>query len=109
MLAMTDASRGRCCATSCWAEEPDLGTVDGPRPQLGRCGICGMPVMTVVEPGDGSVSRVSLTRAEARLFRACRATPTGSRRALGAWVGWRDLTIISMAIAQAGATAPAYS
>jgi hypothetical protein len=45
-----------------------------------------MPVMTVVEPGDGSVSRVSLTRAEARLFQSLRQDPDRLKAALEAWV-----------------------
>ena len=45
-----------------------------------------MPVMTVVEPGDGSVSRVSLTRAEARLFRSLQDDPDRLKAALEAWV-----------------------
>jgi len=45
-----------------------------------------MPVMTVVEPGDGSVSRVSLTRAEARLFKRLRDDPDRLKVALEAWV-----------------------
>ncbi len=45
-----------------------------------------MPVMTVVEKGDGSVSRVSLTRAEARLFHGLRDDPDRLAAALEAWV-----------------------
>jgi len=83
---MTDASRGRCCETFVWSEEADLGTVAGHGLMLGRCGSCGMPVMTVVEKGDGSVSRVSLTRAEARLFHGLRDDPDRLAAALEAWV-----------------------
>ena len=42
--------------------------------------------MTVVEPGDGSVSRVSLTRAEARLFHSLQGDPDRLKAALEAWV-----------------------
>ena len=72
---MTDASRGRCCDDFRWVEEADFGTVAGHDLTLGRCGSCGMPVMTVVEPEDGSVSRVSLTRAEARAFQEPEGRP----------------------------------
>jgi hypothetical protein len=45
-----------------------------------------MPVMTVVEPEDGSVSRVSLTRPEERAFLGLRDDPATLRAALEAWV-----------------------
>jgi hypothetical protein len=83
---MTDASRVRCCDDFRWAEEADFGTVAGHGLTLGRCGSCGMPVMTVVEPGDGSVSRVSLTRAEERAFKRLRDDPDRLKAALEAWV-----------------------
>jgi hypothetical protein len=83
---MTDASRGRCCETFAWSEEADLGTVAGQGLKLGRCRSCAMPVMTVVEPVDGSVSRVSLTRAEARLFHGLRDDPDRLAAALEAWM-----------------------
>jgi len=83
---MTDASRGRCCDDFRWGEEADFGTVAGHGLTLGRCGSCGMPVMTVVEPGDGSVSRVSLTRAEERAFKRLRDDPDRLKAALEAWV-----------------------
>jgi len=83
---MTDASRVRCCDDFRWAEEADFGTVAGHGLKLGRCGSCGMPVMTVVEPGDGSVSRVSLTRAEERAFKRLRDDPDRLKAALEAWV-----------------------
>ena len=83
---MTDASRGRCCEAFVWSEEADLGTAAGHGLKLGRCGSCGMPVMTVVEKGDGSVSRVSLTRAEARLFHSLQGDPDRLKAALEAWV-----------------------
>jgi len=84
---MTDASRGRCCESFLWSEEADLGTVTGRGLKLGHCGTCHMPVMTVVEPGDGSVSRVSLTRVEARLFKSLQDDPGRLKAALEAWVG----------------------
>lgn len=83
---MSDASRGRCCDDFRWVEEADFGTVAGHGLTLGRCASCGMPVMTVVEPGDGSVSRVSLTRAEARAFKNLQDDPDRLKAALGAWV-----------------------
>jgi hypothetical protein len=83
---MIPASRSRCCDDFRWAEGVDLGTVAGHGLALGRCGSCAMPVMTVVEPGDGSVSRVSLTRAEDRLFRSLRDEPDRLKVALEAWV-----------------------
>ena len=83
---MTDASRSRCCDDFRWAEEADFGTVAGHGLALGQCGSCGMPVMTVVEPGGGPVSRVSLTRAEANAFRSLRDDPDRLRAALEAWV-----------------------
>jgi hypothetical protein len=45
-----------------------------------------MPVMTVVEPGGGAVSRVSLTRAEVNAFRSLRDDPDRLKAALEAWV-----------------------
>jgi len=84
---MAEARRGRCCGSFLWSEEADLGTVTGHGLKLGHCGTCHMPVMTVVEPGDGSVSRVSLTRAEARLFRRLQDDPDRLKATLGAWVG----------------------
>jgi hypothetical protein len=83
---MTDSSRSRCCENFLWSEEVDFGDVSGHGLKLGRCGSCGMPVMTVVEPGDGPVSRVSLTRAEARLFHSLREAPDRLKAALEAWV-----------------------
>jgi hypothetical protein len=83
---MTDTSRGRCCDDFRWAEESDLGTVAGHGLTLGRCTSCGMPVMTVVEPGDGAVSRVSLTQAEARTFKRLQDEPDRLKAALEAWV-----------------------
>ncbi len=83
---MTDVSRGRCCDDFRWAEEADFGTVAGHGLTIGRCGSCGMPVMTVVEPEDGSVSRVSLTRAEERAFLGLRDDPARLRAVLAAWV-----------------------
>jgi hypothetical protein len=83
---MSDASRGRCCDDFRWAEEADFGTVAGHGLTLGRCASCGMPVMTVVGPGDDSVSRVSLTRAEARAFKSLQEDPDRLKAALEAWV-----------------------
>jgi hypothetical protein len=83
---MSDVSRSRCCESFAWSEDADLGSVTGHGLKLGRCGSCGMPVMTVAEPGDGSVSRVSLTRAEARLFHGLRGDPDRLKAALEAWV-----------------------
>lgn len=84
---MPEVSRGRCCSDFSWAEETDFGTVQGHGLVLGRCATCGMPVMTVVEAGDGSVSRVSLTRAEAGLFRRLRDDdPDRLKVALESWV-----------------------
>jgi hypothetical protein len=83
---MSDVSRNRCCEDFSWAEEADFGTVAGHGLTLGRCTRCGMPVMTVVEQADGSVSRVSLTRAEASLFRRLQDDPGQLETALAAWV-----------------------
>ena len=83
---MTDSSRGRCCDAFQWVEEADFGTVAGHQLALGRCGSCGMPVMTVVEPENGSVSRVSLTRAEARAFLGLRDDPSRLEAALENWI-----------------------
>jgi hypothetical protein len=83
---MTDVSRSRCCDRFLWEEEADFGTVAGHGLTLGRCGSCGMPVMTVVEAGEGSVSRVSLTGAEAQAFRSLRDEPERLKAALEAWV-----------------------
>ena len=83
---MSDASRGRCCDEFRWAEDADFGTVAGHGLALGRCGSCGMPVMTVIEPKDGSVSRVSLTRPEERAFLGLRDDPVTLRAALESWV-----------------------
>jgi hypothetical protein len=84
---MTDASRNRCCGDFRWVEEADFGSVAGRGLTLGQCGGCGMPVMRVVEPEDGSVSPVSLTRAEARVFRGLKDDPARLKAALEAWVG----------------------
>jgi hypothetical protein len=46
-----------------------------------------MPVMTVVETEDGSVSRVTLTQAEERAFLSLRDDPDRLRVALETWVG----------------------
>jgi hypothetical protein len=83
---VSDASRSRCCNDFRWVEDVSFGRVAGHDLSLGRCGGCGMPVMTVVEPGSGSTSRVSLTRTEARLFRGLRDDTEGLRHALQAWV-----------------------
>jgi hypothetical protein len=83
---MIASSRSRCCDDFRWTDGIDLGTVAGHGLALGRCGTCAMPVMTVVERGDGSVSRVSLTRAEARLFESLRDDPDRLKAALEAWV-----------------------
>jgi hypothetical protein len=83
---MTDPSRSHCCDDFRWAAEIGFGTVAGRDLALGRCGACGMPIMTIVEPGDGAVSRVSLTRAEARLFWSLRQNPDRLKAALEAWV-----------------------
>jgi hypothetical protein len=83
---MSDVSRSRCCEAFSWAEETDFGTVAGHGLTLGRCTSCSMPVMTVVEQADGSVSRVSLTRAEASLFRRLQDDPDRLKAALAAWV-----------------------
>ena len=83
---MSDVSRGRCCDEFAWVEVADFGTVAGHGLSLGRCGRCGMPVMTVVEPEDGSVSRVSLTRPEERAFLNLRDDPATLRAALEAWI-----------------------
>ena len=83
---MSDVSRGRCCDDFAWVEVADFGTVAGHGLSLGRCGRCGMPVMTVVLPEDGSVSRVSLTRPEERAFLGLRDDPIKLRAALEAWV-----------------------
>jgi hypothetical protein len=45
-----------------------------------------MPVMTVVEPENGSVSRVSLTRAEARTFLSLKDDPSRLKAALENWI-----------------------
>jgi hypothetical protein len=83
---MGGPSRGRCCDAFEWVEEADFGTVAGHGLALGHCRRCGMPVMTVVEPADGSVSRVSLTRPEARAFLALRDDPPSLKAALESWV-----------------------
>jgi hypothetical protein len=83
---MSDTSRGRCCEDFQWTGEAGFGSVAGHDLALGRCGSCGMSVMTVAKPGDGSVSRVSLTRAEARLFWSLRDDPARLKAALEAWV-----------------------
>jgi hypothetical protein len=83
---MSGMSRGRCCSDFRWVEETDFGTVGGHGLTLGRCASCAMPVMPVVEPGDGAVSRVSLTRAEARLFRRLQDDPERLQAALETWV-----------------------
>jgi hypothetical protein len=83
---MSDVSRGRCCNDFDWVEVADFGTVSGHGLTLGRCGSCDMPVMTVVEPEDGSVSRVSLTRPEERAFLDLRDDPATLRAALEAWI-----------------------
>jgi hypothetical protein len=83
---MSDVSRGQCCSDFRWVEETDFGTVEGHGLTLGRCSSCGMPVMTVVERGDRTVSRVSLTRAEARLFKRLQDDPARLKAALETWV-----------------------
>jgi hypothetical protein len=83
---MTDPSRGRCCDAFEWVEEADFGTVAGHDLALGRCGTCGMPVMMVVETADGTVSRVTLTRAEERAFLALKEDPASLKAALESWV-----------------------
>jgi len=83
---MTDVSRSRCCDDFRWALEADFGTVAGHGLSLGRCASCGMPVMTIVETEDASVSRVSLTRAEERAFLGLRDDPAMLKAALEAWV-----------------------
>ena len=84
---MTDFSRGRCCDDFQWVEVADFGTVARHDLSLGKCGRCGMPVMTVVETEDGSVSRVTLTRAEERVFLSLRDDPTRLKAAPADWVG----------------------
>ena len=54
---------------------------------LGRCGSCGMPVLTVVDIEDGSKSRVRLTRAEERAPLGLRDDPARLRAALQNRVG----------------------
>jgi hypothetical protein len=83
---MTEASRNRCCDDFRWVEVADFGTVARHDLTLGRCDGCGMPVMTVVETEDGSVSRVSLTRAEEQTFLSLRDDPARLRVALETWV-----------------------
>jgi hypothetical protein len=83
---MTEPSRSRCCEDFQWTAEVAFGTVASRDLSLGRCGACGMPIMTIVEPDDGSLSRVSLTRAEARLFWSLRDSPDRLKAALEAWV-----------------------
>ena len=84
---MTDTSRNRCCDDFRWVEVADFGTVARHDLTLGRCGSCGMPVMTVVTIEDGSVSRVSLTRAEERAFLGLRDDPAQLKVALETWIG----------------------
>lgn len=84
---MTDTSRNRCCGDFRWVEVADFGTVGRRDLSLGRCASCGMPVMTVVETADGSVSRVTLTRAEERAFLSLRDDPPRLKAALESWVG----------------------
>ena len=83
---MTGVSRGRCCDDFRWVEVADLGTVAGHGLTFGRCGGCAMPVIKVVEPENGSVSRVSLTRAEERAFLRLRNDPARLRAAVEAWI-----------------------
>jgi len=83
---MSDSSRNRCCDDFRWVEVADFGTVARHDLALGRCSSCGMPVMTVVETEDGSVSRVTLTRAEERAFLGLRDDPVRLKAALEAWV-----------------------
>ena len=65
-------------ATSNWVEETDFGTVEGHGLTLGRCASCGMPVMTVVEAGDGvGVSGLAHPRRGGPLPEAAATTPTG--------------------------------
>jgi hypothetical protein len=81
-----DTSRTRCCDDFRWVEEANFGSVAGYDLALGRCARCGMPVMTVVEGGDGAVSRVSLTQAEARIFQNLQHDPGKLKAALETWV-----------------------
>jgi hypothetical protein len=84
---MSEVGRNRCCDEFLWVEVADFGTVARHDLTLGRCGSCGMPVMTVVEIENGSVSRVSLTRAEERAFLGLRDDPVRLKAALQTWVG----------------------
>jgi hypothetical protein len=81
-----DTSRTRCCDDFRWVQEIDFGPVAGHDLALGRCASCGMPVMTVVERGDGAVSRVSLTQAEARIFQGLWHDADRLKAALEDWV-----------------------
>jgi hypothetical protein len=81
-----DTSRTRCCSDFRWVEEVDFGSTAGHDLALGRCASCDMPVMTVVDRGDGAVSRVTLTRAEARIFRGLQHDAGKLKAALEAWV-----------------------
>jgi hypothetical protein len=64
----------------------DFGHVAGVDLDLGRCGSCGMHLMAVFEPQDGSFSRVCLTNAEAQLFLSLQQDPVRLKAALEAWV-----------------------
>ena len=81
-----DTSRTRCCDDFLWVEEANFGSVAGYDLALGRCARCGMPVMTVVAEGDGAVSRVSLTQAEARIFQSLQHDLGKLKAALETWV-----------------------
>jgi hypothetical protein len=64
-----------------------MSEVNGHDLTLGRCGSCGMPVMTVVDIEDGSKSRVRPTRAEERALLGLGDDPARLRAALQNRVG----------------------
>jgi hypothetical protein len=81
-----EASRYRCCDAFEWVAVAEFGRVAGVDLALGRCGGCGMHLMTVTVPQGGSPSRVSLTAAEAGLFLRLRRDPAKLRAALESWI-----------------------
>jgi hypothetical protein len=84
---VTDAGRYRCCDVFDWTAVVDFGHVAGVDLDLGRCGSCGMYLMAVFEPQDGTLTRVCLTNAEARRFLSLQGDPAVLKAALEAWLG----------------------
>jgi len=80
-----EASRYRCCDAFQWVAVAEFGRVAGVDLAQGRCGACGMHLMTVTDGETGSASRVSLTAAEAGLFLGLRRDPAKLAAALESW------------------------